>query len=260
MELGNSHLPPSSFQGPPGSHFNPSDIDLGDFVPFAGGSSASEFPSPAHQVYNFDMSSSVNSSHMSTVSPNDLLMSNDLMSAPGSAALTALTTPSGYDGSPAFTDAWDGSPLFAANDASADAWPSLFPDAQVDHASVPAAQADESPVAMSEEIEPARKASKPRKSSASSSPSGRHSSVAGVNARRRRGDLPPITVSDPSDTVSMKRAKNTLAARKSRARKAERMEDLERIVRELEASNEKLAAERDQWKAIATRQNGSGAQ
>lgn len=39
--------------------------------------------------------------------------------------------------------------------------------------------------------------------------------------RRRRKPLPPIIVEDPTDTVAMKRARNTLAQRARRARMAE---------------------------------------
>ncbi|KFX93014.1 hypothetical protein V490_05038 [Pseudogymnoascus sp. VKM F-3557] len=47
---------------------------------------------------------------------------------------------------------------------------------------------------------------------------------------------------DPNDIVAMKRARNTLAARKSRQKKLERFD-------ELEAEIAKIAAERDMWKA-----------
>lgn len=245
------------------SHHVLPDIDLEPFVGFEGGANATEFTSPAQQNYNFDLSSSVNSSHFGTVSPNDLFASADIMSHPGSAALTALTTPSGYDGSPAFTDAWENSPLFATNETP-DTWTTLFPDAEISAsmsapAPVPAptAEADQSPSAESDDLEPARRPSQVRKSSASGSPTGRHSSTSGVNPRRRGKPLPPITIDDPSDVVSMKRAKNTLAARKSRQRKAERMDELEKQISELKAENEKLQAERDQWKVVALSNKGA---
>lgn len=252
MELGNASRS-LSLNNMCRSHQSLPDIDLEPFVGFEGGATASEFASPAQQTFNFDMSGSVNSSHFSTVSPNDLLMCADIISNPGSAALTALTTPSGYDDSPALTDSWENSPLFAANETS-ETWTSLFPDAEMNApapAPAPAAQVGQSPSAVSDDLEPVRRPSQHRKSSASNSPSGRHSSVAGVNSRRRGKPLPPITIDDPTDTVSMKRAKNTLAARKSRQRKAERMDDLEKQINELRAENEKLQAERDQWRLLA---------
>ena len=94
--------------------------------------------------------------------------------------------------------------------------------------------------------------SQPRRKS-SNSPSaghGRHSSVAGVNSRRRDKPLPPIIVDDPADTTAMKRARNTLAARKSRERKAQRLDDLELKIAKLEE-------ERDHWKRIALSRTGS---
>lgn len=200
-------------------------------------------------MYNFDMTSSIGSSHMNTVSPDALFLSENHLSAPGSAAYTALTTPS-FDGSPAFTD-WE-SPLIAGNDVDPEPWYSLFPDATATKKPLATALVDQSPATQSEDLEAPEAPTQPRKkSSASSSPSGRHSSVSGVSARRRGKPLPPITVADPADVVGMKRAKNTLAARKSRARKAERMEDLEQQVRELMERVRAVEAERDQWKQLA---------
>jgi hypothetical protein len=57
-------------------------------------------------------------------------------------------------------------------------------------------------------------------------------------------------VDDPNDVIAMKRARNTLAARKSRERKAQRLEDLEAKIARLEA-------ERDHWKQLALAQSGA---
>lgn len=254
MELGNNPLAPphTSFfpqQNTVGSHTH-SDIDLPEFTPFEGGSApAADFPVAGDDMYNFDLSSSIGSSHLNTVSPDALFLGENQLSAPGSAAYTAFTTPS-MDGSPAFTE-WE-SPLIAGNDVDHGSWFSLFPDASGTNKPAAPAPVDQSPATQSEDLEATEAPSQPRKkSSASSSPSGRHSSVSGVSARRRGKPLPPITVSDPSDVVSMKRAKNTLAARKSRARKAERMDDLELQVRELMDRVKSVEAERDQWKQLA---------
>jgi general control protein GCN4 len=70
-----------------------------------------------------------------------------------------------------------------------------------------------------------------------------------VNSRKRDKPLPPIIVEDPNDTVAMKRARNTLAARKSRQRKMQRFDELEDKIAKLEA-------ERDHWKDIALRRGG----
>jgi len=56
----------------------------------------------------------------------------------------------------------------------------------------------------------------------------------------------PHIVEDPNDTVAMKRARNTLAARKSRQRKMQRFDELEEKIAKLEE-------ERDHWKGIALR-------
>ncbi len=75
-------------------------------------------------------------------------------------------------------------------------------------------------------------------------PTGKHSSVAGVNSRRRDKPLPPIVIDDPSDTVAMKRAPQHSRRRKSRERKAQRLEELEEKISALEA-------DRDHWKKLA---------
>jgi hypothetical protein len=74
--------------------------------------------------------------------------------------------------------------------------------------------------------------------------SAKASSTSGVAARKRNQPLPPIIVDDPADVVAVKRARNTLAARKSRQKKMERFD-------ELESEIEKLKADRDHWKSIA---------
>ncbi|ROV91388.1 hypothetical protein VPNG_09983 [Cytospora leucostoma] len=221
-------------------------FDFEDFTAFEGGAPPSAFSSPANPA--FDLSSSVHSSNMGTVSPHDLLMSEPFMSAPNSTAFTNLTSPSIYNESPEFNDSLDVSPSFDGSKLDgSDTWFSLFPDAQQNQTAVSAV--DQSPVTPSEDFDVVEKPAQRRKSSNASSP-GRHSSVAGVNSRRRDKPLPPIIVEDPNDTIAMKRARNTLAARKSRERKAQRFEDLEERIRKLEA-------ERDHWKQLAL---ASGAQ
>lgn len=249
-----------------------SELDLLDFATFDGGASTeAAFASPANQTY--DLSSSVPSSvvsNMGTVSPQELLLHEPYMSAPSSTALTALTSPSIFDGSPDF-DHFDISPSFGHSDLeNPDTWFSLFPDAnplpptQAEQPTQPqpeliqpvqqtvqptieqtVSSVEASPATQSEDLEVASPGSgHQRRKSSVSSPSGRHSSVAGVGSRRRDKPLPPIIVEDPSDVVAMKRARNTLAARKSRERKAQRLE-------ELEAKIEELIAERDRWKNLA---------
>lgn len=233
---------------------NPQDFDLDDFTAFGGDSAVSAWDSPA-----FDLTASVSSvgsvSNMGTVSPQDLLLQEPFMSAPNSTAFTALTSPSVYNESPEFNDSYDVSPNFGNADfegTSTDVWYPLFPQ---DAASVatqqqaaPVAQTpapvEDSPASQSDDLEVVERSSGHQRRKSGHSPSSRHSSVSGVNSRRRDKPLPPIIVEDPQDTIAMKRARNTLAARKSRERKAQRLEDLEDKIAKLEA-------ERDQWKQLA---------
>jgi hypothetical protein len=171
------------------------------------------------------------------------------MSAPNSTALTTLTSPSIYNESPEFTDSYDVSPNFGAAELDStanDVWFPLFPQDGSIPQQPPSTEPEDSPAENSEEFEVVEPPSSGhrRKPSGSSPPAGRHSSVSGVNSRRRDKPLPPIIIEDPSDVVAMKRARNTLAARKSRERKAQRLEELEDKIAKLEA-------ERDHWKNIA---------
>ncbi|KAK5653338.1 hypothetical protein OQA88_9029 [Cercophora sp. LCS_1] len=224
---------------PSGLH-GASDADLDDFTAFEGGASTTAYSSPAFPVFDINSASS-STSNMATVSPHELLISEPFMSAPNSTALTALTSPSIYNDSPDFGDGFDVSPNFGSNeyDGGADVWFPLFPPANNQPVQP---KVEHSPTQDSEEleiIEPTQ--GHQRRKSSNSPPSGRHSSVSGVNSRRRDKPLPPIIVEDPNDVVAMKRARNTLAARKSRERKALRLD-------ELEAQIEKLKADRDYWK------------
>ncbi|KAL2259095.1 hypothetical protein VTK26DRAFT_7356 [Humicola hyalothermophila] len=225
---------------------NLQDLDLDDFTAFEGGASTTAYSSPALPTV-FDLSSSASTStNMGTVSPQDLLIQEPFMSAPNSTTLTALTSPSIYNESPEFTD-YDVSPSFGSGDfdaASTDAWFPLFPQANPQPAvSQKPSSAEESPASKSDDLEAVEITSgHQRRKSSGTSP--RHSSVSGVGSRRRDKPLPPIIVEDPTDVVAMKRARNTLAARKSRERKAARLE-------ELEATIAKLTAERDHWRNMA---------
>lgn len=168
------------------------------------------------------------------------------MSAPNSSALTALTSPSVYNESPDFGDGYDVSPNFGSADFAdgSDVWFPLFPP--TNNNTQVTVKPDQSPATQSDELEVVETATAghQRRKSGNSPPSGRHSSVSGVNSRRRDKPLPPIIVEDPSDTIAMKRARNTLAARKSRERKAQRLDELEEKI-------EKLTADRDFWKERA---------
>lgn len=223
----------------PSLHIPP---DAEDFTAFGGGASG----------YGYDMiRSASNSTNAATVSPSELV-ADQFMSAPNSSALTALTSPSIYNVSPEMKEAFDMSPSFEPDnwDPNPDNWPSLFPDEN--NIAKPLA-VDQSPALSDDiDIEQAATAHQRRKSSqVSPRTPHRHSLVAGVNARKRDKPLPPIIVDDPNDTVAMKRARNTLAARKSRDRKAAKMSELEAEIATLEA-------ERDHWKSLALANGATG--
>ncbi|KAI0105074.1 hypothetical protein GGR51DRAFT_202811 [Nemania sp. FL0031] len=223
---------------------------LGGFTAFGGGVST-VFSSPAISGCDLDVSSASSSTHLGTVSPGELLI-REPFSAPNSTAFTNLTTPSNFGESPEFEN-YEVSPSFGDFDVAPEHWFPLFPqeNATTDQTTLSV----KSPVEAPAELEIAETDSLPRRKSGNSSPSSnshaRHSSVSGVNARRRDKPLPPIIVDDPSDSVAMKRARNTLAARKSRERKAQKLEELEEKIAKLEE-------ERDHWKRIAlSRPNGA---
>lgn len=237
------------------------DIDLfGDdaFTPFEGGASthtaypSSAYSSPANAPYDINALSSSGSTNLGTVSPQDLHLAT--FSAPNSTAFTNLTSPSMYgDGSPDYTDNFDVSPFIVGSDLDAqlagDPWYPLFPQEDQQQQSAE----DQSPLLPEEELEVSEhlRANRRRSGTASSPPTASHASVSGVSSRKRDKPLPPILVDDPTDTVAMKRARNTLAARKSRQRKMQRFEELEDEIA-------KLKTEVEHWKGIALQRKATG--
>ena len=184
--------------------------------------------------------------NLQTVSPQDLMV--DSMSAPPSGAFTDLTTPgtSTYD-SPYMANSTETSPLFTEESFGhdPDKWPSLFDPIEEESNKGPVshfAGLDSSPPCAAPKM--SRNASSPGQSSPRASHQGRHSSTSGVGSRRRDQPLPAITVDAPTDVVAVKRARNTLAARKSREKRVERTEQLVNQVTQLEA-------EVEHWKNIA---------
>lgn len=181
-----------------------------------------------------------------TVSPQELFLRDITFSAPNSTAFTNLTSPSVYNTSPAFDDL-DASPLFQDEildvTGEADQWYSLFPDAapQTAPSNAVASESQGSPLEPKEEYEVGAKLKQSRRQSAS--PKGSSPSATGI-ARKRNSPLPPIVVNDPNDTVAIKRARNTLAARKSRQKKMEKFD-------ELEVEIEDLKKQVDYWKQLA---------
>ena len=184
-------------------------------------------------------------SNLQTVSPKDLMV--DSMSAPPSGAFTDLTTPgtSTFE-SPYMANSSETSPLFTEEsfNEDPDQWPSLFEPHEELSNNAPAPRYTASPTTAHVAPKMSRNDSSPGQSSSRSSHQGRHSFAAGVAPRRRDKPLPAITVEDPNDTVAVKRARNTLAARKSREKRVERTEALINQVNQLEEQVEK-------WKSIA---------
>ncbi|ESZ98838.1 hypothetical protein SBOR_0777 [Sclerotinia borealis F-4128] len=243
------------------SHLH-ADMDLFDeFTAFEGGAStqnsySSAYSSPAvatmyDPINNLSSSSSFN---MGTVSPQDLSLRDSFASAPNSAAFTNLTSPSTFNESPAYDHDYE-SP-YISHDAlqeqtkdhiaiQGDPWFSLFPE---DDAPVELPNVDNSPLLVEEELEVAdqlneKKDRHRRSGSAILSPS----ATSGIRKSREKA-LSPIIVENPSDLKAMKRARNTLAARKSRQRKMQRFEELEDQIA-------KLTAEREHWKSLALKRN-----
>jgi len=183
-----------------------------------------------------------------TVSPKDLMA--DPGSAPPSTSFTDMSTPS-FESPGYFSH--NTSPLFADSEIAHEEWPPLFPVGGDAFASVtfddthtgatlskptlpqsPLVHTDSSP---SESPRPGRS-------------SARHSSISGVKSKNREKPLPPIKF-DSGDPVAMKRARNTEAARKSRARKVELQDQMERRIAELEKSLEECQQGEQYWKSVA---------
>ncbi|KAK5115989.1 hypothetical protein LTR62_000445 [Meristemomyces frigidus] len=176
-----------------------------------------------------------------TVSPKDVF--ND--SVPPSTSFTNLTTPqSGYLDTP--DDDYQTSPLFNDNldTDHSHQWASLFPEYET-AATVGAPMMIRNASSSSTNqvvVHPggdslSRKRNSAQVSPASFSPVVKHSTVAGVAARKRDKPLPPIMASE-DDPIALKRARNTAAARKSRAKKVLEREDLEAEIADLQAQVE----------------------
>ncbi|KAK8250635.1 hypothetical protein HDK77DRAFT_373539, partial [Phyllosticta capitalensis] len=241
------------------SHSNP---DNGINVAFDGAAAALDtfdwetWSGAQFTTINDPMSASIGTAM--TVSPKDVF-NDPLSSAPPSAAFTNLTSPSVSE-SPYIDDLYDTSPMFRNDETqSGDAWYPLFPSD--DKAAGDSAPVDSAPALVKQPSTTPLDSPAPlimdtytrRKSDPKNSPSGlAHSSVSGVGkSRRRKGPLPPITVQDPSDKTAIKRARNTLAARESRARKYEHVQTLEARIAELESEKKAAVDDAEKWKNIA---------
>lgn len=183
------------------------------------------------------------STGVQTVSPQDLLL--DATSAPPSTSFTNLTTPgTNYMDSPAYEmDSTATSPMIGTENLGpeADYWPPLFlgqPKNDVENAGM------KSPVLETLVAPPMSRYGSSGQLSSKSSHRATHASSNGVGAKRRDKPLPAITIADPTNVADVKRARNTMAARKSRQRRVERTEELQKLVADLEKQV-------DHWKQIA---------
>lgn len=185
-----------------------------------------------------------------TISPQDLMMDT---SVPPSGTFTDLSTPS-FESPGNFSQ--NTSPMFTDMDlVGQEEWPSLF-DGNHELNAFDLAHIEGLGVTATLQSEPKKPApaikvnTTPRSplkrpaSSMASSPvpatgGTKHSSISGVNARARK-NLSPVDF-DPADPIAAKRARNTEAARKSRAKKMERQADSERQIEELK----EIIADRD---------------
>ena len=201
------------------------------------------------------------STNMGTISPQELSLRDITFSAPNSTAFTNLTSPSAYNGSPDCL--FDDSPMIEGDGLNTQQdWFSLFPDQPLLNTTIseqqPFEQSVEPPanvtldqletpeiLTVEEQTEVAdHLRASSRRSSGSPAAGNKASTSSGVSARRRNQPLPPIIVEDKNDVVAMKRARNTLAARKSRQKKMEKFEELENELAQVKA-------DRDYWKNLA---------
>ena len=194
------------------------------------------------QAVNQRMSRSISTS-VQTVSPKDLML--DTTSAPPSTSFTNITTPgTNFVESPTYDiDSTDTSPLFGTDalGAEADDWGSLFPGQSIYEVEN---VGQKSPIVDQLVAPPMSRYGSSGQLSSKSSHHATHASSNGVAAKRRDKPLPAIHIEDPTDIVAVKRARNTMAARKSRQRRMERTDELQKLVSDLEKQV-------DRWKQIA---------
>ncbi|KAJ5280955.1 hypothetical protein N7478_006327 [Penicillium angulare] len=173
-----------------------------------------------------------------TISPKDLMFE----SIPPSGTFTDLSTPP-FDSPGTFSQ--NPSPLFTDVDFMGhDEWPPLFHDGlavntaasglfdtDASDFNVAALSEPKKEVHASIEMSPAPKRLSLKSSPISATGTTKHSSISGIS--RQRKDLSPVEF-DPSDPIAAKRARNTEAARKSRAKKLARQTTAESRIKVLE--------------------------
>jgi general control protein GCN4 len=175
-----------------------------------------------------------------TVSPKDVFNTD---SVPPSTSFTNLTTPgSAYLDTP--DDDYQTSPLFSDNldmDSNTQYTGSLFPEYESTAMGAPMIRNPSASSINQIVVHPGGDSMSRKRSSTTASPmyspAVKHSTVAGVGARKRDKPLAPIIVNE-DDPVALKRARNTAAARKSRAKKVQERDELETEIADLKAQVE----------------------
>lgn len=152
-----------------------------------------------------------------------------------------------------------GTPLFeSAEIEDSNSWESLFKDVaseEADEPQSPAIKAEPlSPSPSPSDLPESQKNLKRKRQSSTDDSTGEYKKdalgITAYNRKPRSTPLSPIVVDESGgDTVLVKRARNTAAARRSRARKLERMTQLEAKVEELIAMNNSLQSQNSQLKS-----------
>lgn len=195
----------------------------------------------------FDNSMQYNNSF--TVSPHDVLLDSN----PPSSVFSNLTTPENtlLESPQTYIK---NSPYDREISDNSEHWFSLFPTEPEDQepkTAVPVTASSPQKNPTSKHVAPAMsRTTSSGQLSSRGSHQGRMSASSGVGKARRTQPLPPIVV-DERDVIAMKRARNTMAARKSRQRRNENVEQLEAHLAESKALNESLALQVETWKERA---------
>jgi general control protein GCN4 len=194
-----------------------------------------------------------------TISPQDLFLSNhDFGAAPDTTTTGYLSTPSLYDGTPDMSS-YDCSPAFGTMDVEPN-WPPLFADNtdKDDFASAPlfastgsldSIELNNNDLSLVSSTSSVQSRSTPRISATPAADDMLRKTLGPTSvlksSRRQTRDLAPIAVNEEDD-LAVKRARNTMAARKSRQKKR----DIEDALRE---ALEKMTRERDRWRMLAVK-------
>ncbi|ODH48847.1 hypothetical protein GX48_05071 [Paracoccidioides brasiliensis] len=226
-------------------------LDFSELLDFPAHLGAEDLLSSAGTINFTSVNNSLKLTDTATVSPKDLMLD---VTFPPSTSFTDISTPS-FDSPGYFSQ--NTSPLFFADSDLApghEHWDSLFPNDHSCSTIEKSSLIPTLPKPVSASVSSSSPALKGESSSEGSPRPGRshlrHSSISGVKPRHREKPLPPIEY-DPKDTTAAKRARNTEAARKSRARKVELQMQMEAKIAELEASLAESRKREAYWKSVA---------